>query len=101
MGIVMAHLGEDADAKDISGMLLYPDVGRSLRLKYRLLNIPVVVATINLGREWHEIEAELHELLDQCATAACSDQRENDDIEFSDRSDTIESSIMDVADDIA
>ena len=56
--------------KDISGMLLYPDVGQSLRLKYRLLDIPVIVATVDLGREWHEIESELHDLLDQCASVA-------------------------------
>ena len=61
-----------ACAKDrgLSGMLIYPDVGRSLRLRYRLLGIPVLVATVDLGQEWHDIEAELHGLLDDCASAA-------------------------------
>ena len=60
--------------KALSGMLLYPEVGRSLRLRYRLLGIPVLVATVDLGQEWHDIEAELHELLDDCASAACLPQ---------------------------
>ena len=51
-------------------MLIYPDVGRSLRLRYRLLGIPVLVATVDLGQEWNDIEAELHGLLDECASAA-------------------------------
>jgi 5-methylcytosine-specific restriction enzyme subunit McrC len=46
--------------KGLSGMLIYPEVGRSLRLRYRLLGIPVLVATVDLGREWQDIEAELH-----------------------------------------
>jgi hypothetical protein len=51
-------------------MLIYPDVGRSLRLRYRLLGIPILVATVDLGKEWRDIETELHELLDACAIAA-------------------------------
>jgi hypothetical protein len=35
--------------KDLVGMLIYPEVGRSLRLRYRLLDIPVLVATVDLG----------------------------------------------------
>jgi 5-methylcytosine-specific restriction enzyme subunit McrC len=56
--------------KGLSGMLIYPDVGKSLRLRYRLLGIPVIVATVDLGQEWRNIEAELHKLLDSCAMAA-------------------------------
>jgi hypothetical protein len=56
--------------KALSGMLIYPDVGRSLRLRYRLLGIPVLISTVDLGREWPEIEAELHGLLEYCASAA-------------------------------
>ena len=51
-------------------MLIYPEVGQSLRLRYRLLGIPVLVATVDLGRGWQDIEAELHELLDDCTIAA-------------------------------
>jgi 5-methylcytosine-specific restriction enzyme subunit McrC len=56
--------------KGLSGMLLYPDVGRSLRLQYQLLGIPVLVATVDLGQEWRDIEAELLDLLGICASAA-------------------------------
>jgi 5-methylcytosine-specific restriction enzyme subunit McrC len=51
-------------------MLVYPHVGRSLRLRYRLLGIPVLVATVDLSKEWHNIEEELHGLLNDCAIAA-------------------------------
>ena len=56
--------------KGVSGMLIYPAVGQSLRLRYRLLGIPILVATIDLGREWQDIEVELHSLVDDCANAA-------------------------------
>jgi 5-methylcytosine-specific restriction enzyme subunit McrC len=56
--------------KGLSGMLVYPDVGRSLRLRYRLLGIPILVATVDLAKEWRDIETELHKLLDTCAIAA-------------------------------
>ena len=56
--------------KGVSGMLIYPAVGQTLRLRYRLLGIPILVATIDLGREWQDIEVELHSLVDECASAA-------------------------------
>jgi 5-methylcytosine-specific restriction enzyme subunit McrC len=56
--------------KSLSGMLIYPDVGRSLRLRYRLLDIPVVVATVDLSKEWPDIESELHGLLTECEIGA-------------------------------
>lgn len=56
--------------RGLSGMLIYPNVGQSLRLRYRLLGIPILVATVDLGKEWRDIETELHELLDACAIAA-------------------------------
>ena len=51
-------------------MLIYPEVGRSLRLQYTLLGIPVLVATVDLGSEWKDIETRLQELLHESATAA-------------------------------
>jgi PAS domain S-box-containing protein len=54
----------------LCGMLVYPNVGRSLRLRYRLLNVSVLVATVDLGQEWLKIEAELQGLLDDCAIVA-------------------------------
>jgi 5-methylcytosine-specific restriction enzyme subunit McrC len=62
------------EGKDLSGMLVYPAVGQSLRLRYRLLGIPMLVATIDLGREWQDIEVELHSLVDECASAAGVEQ---------------------------
>jgi 5-methylcytosine-specific restriction enzyme subunit McrC len=56
--------------KNLCGMLIYPDVARSLRLRYRLLGIPIIIATVDLNREWREIDAELHQLLDDCASSA-------------------------------
>ena len=56
--------------KGLSGMLIYPAVGQSLRLRYRLLGIRILVATIDLGREWQDIEVELHSLVDECASTA-------------------------------
>jgi hypothetical protein len=35
-----------------------------------LLGVPVIVATINLGREWRVIEEELYDLINECAVAA-------------------------------
>ncbi|MER8491705.1 hypothetical protein NKH53_26165 [Mesorhizobium australicum] len=58
--------------RGLAGMLLYPEVGRSLRLRYRLLGMPVLVATVDLGQEWRDIEAELNAVLNECARAACS-----------------------------
>jgi 5-methylcytosine-specific restriction enzyme subunit McrC len=51
-------------------MLIYPEVGRSLRLRYRLLGIPVLVSTVDLSKDWRNVEAELQGLLNDCAVAA-------------------------------
>jgi 5-methylcytosine-specific restriction enzyme subunit McrC len=56
--------------KGLSGMLIYPAVGQSLRLRYRLLGIPILVASLDLEREWRDIEVELHGLVDECASTA-------------------------------
>jgi 5-methylcytosine-specific restriction enzyme subunit McrC len=66
----LQHERERHKDRGLSGMLIYPDVGRSLRLRYRLLGIPILVATVDLGKEWRHIETELHELLETCAIAA-------------------------------
>ena len=55
---------------EVAGMLLYPEVGRSLRLKYRLLGIPVLVSTVDLGKEWSTIEDELRQLIDDFGVVA-------------------------------
>ncbi|WP_213737048.1 hypothetical protein [Bradyrhizobium sp. dw_411] len=68
----LQHERNSQKDRALSGMLLYPDVGRSLHLKYRLLDIPVLVATVDLAQEWRAIEKQLHGLLEDCAAAARS-----------------------------
>jgi 5-methylcytosine-specific restriction enzyme subunit McrC len=67
--------------RGLVGMLIYPEVGRSLRLRYKILQIPVLVATVDLGREWSEVEAELHVLLNECALAAGSPHERDHSLE--------------------
>ena len=45
--------------KQVSGILVYPEVDKTLRLEYRLLDFPVTVATVNLGAKWPRIHNEL------------------------------------------
>jgi 5-methylcytosine-specific restriction enzyme subunit McrC len=56
--------------KGLAGMLLYAAVNTSVRLKYELLGIPILVATVDLAKDWRDIETELHNLLDRCKTTA-------------------------------
>ena len=49
--------------KQVSGILVYPAVDCCLRLEYRLLDFPVIVATVNLGAKWQHIHRELIELV--------------------------------------
>ena len=57
--------------KRLAGMLLYAAVNKSVRLKYDLLGIPVLVTSVDLAQDWFDIETELHNLLDRCASSAC------------------------------
>jgi hypothetical protein len=50
-------------ANPIEGILLYPVVGRSIDLRYRLHGHPVRVATVDLNRPWEEIRTRLLGLL--------------------------------------
>jgi 5-methylcytosine-specific restriction enzyme subunit McrC len=56
----MRHSG----GHDLSGMLIYPAVGGSLRLRYRLLGTPVLVATVDLSQEWQCVGLELRQLFE-------------------------------------
>jgi 5-methylcytosine-specific restriction enzyme subunit McrC len=60
----LAHVREKDPGQDLSGLLIYPTTGQSLRLKYRLLGTPVTVATVDLSAEWPDIHAERVELID-------------------------------------
>jgi 5-methylcytosine-specific restriction enzyme subunit McrC len=61
----LAHVRENEPAQDVSGLLIYPANGRSLKLKYNLVGVPVMVATVDLSAEWKSIHAELIELIPQ------------------------------------
>ena len=60
----------DVTYEEMIGNAALSSVGQSLHLRYRLLDIPVLVATIDLGREWQDIEVELNSLVDECASSA-------------------------------
>jgi 5-methylcytosine-specific restriction enzyme subunit McrC len=61
----LAHVRENEPTQDVSGLLIYPANGRSLKLKYNLVGVPVMVATVDLSAEWKSIHAELIELIPQ------------------------------------
>ena len=63
----LAHVHEKEPGQDLSGLLIYPTGGQSLRLKYRLLGTPVTIATVDLSAEWPEIHSELIELIEPVA----------------------------------
>lgn len=59
----LAHVREKEPEKELSGLLIYPSGGESMRLSYCLLGIPFAVATIDLSAEWQAIHTELLELI--------------------------------------
>ncbi|WP_299478108.1 hypothetical protein [uncultured Roseibium sp.] len=63
----LAHVRKKEPGQEVSGLLIYPTKDQSLRLNYRLLEMPVKIATIDLGAEWPEIHAELIELIEPVA----------------------------------
>lgn len=64
----VAHMREREPGHDLSGLLIYPSSGLSLRLNYRLLGTPVTVATVDLSAEWPEIHTELIGLIEPAAS---------------------------------
>lgn len=63
----LSHVSEKEPGQVLSGLLIYPTSGQSLRLNYRLLGTPVTVATVDLSAEWPEIHAQLIELVEPAA----------------------------------
>ncbi len=55
----LAHVSRNEPEQRLSGLLIYPTSGQSLRLSYRLLGTPVTVATVDLSAEWPAIHDEL------------------------------------------
>lgn len=60
----LEHAKQREPDQNISGVLIYPTVGQSLRLMYRLLGTPVTVATVDLTAEWPDIHQELIEIVE-------------------------------------
>jgi len=59
----LAHVREREPGQELSGLLVYPSAGESLRFRYRLLGVPLTVATLDLTAAWPAIHAELVELI--------------------------------------
>lgn len=71
----LAHIGQKEPRQNVSGLLIYPANGESLRLKYRLLGTSVTVATVDLSADWPEIHAELVQLIETVTTPpSCVDK---------------------------
>jgi 5-methylcytosine-specific restriction enzyme subunit McrC len=56
--------------QQLSGMLLYPRVDRTLRESYRIHGFEVRLCTVNLAADWKEIRDELLGLVDEQVKAA-------------------------------
>lgn len=59
----LAHLKRREPNRDISGLLIYPADGKSIRLSYTLLDMPIRIVTVDLAREWRELHKELTDLI--------------------------------------
>jgi 5-methylcytosine-specific restriction enzyme subunit McrC len=66
----LAHVRANEPWKDLSGLLIYPSGGQTLRLQYRLQGTPLTIATVDLSAEWPEIHAELLELIEPSSEQA-------------------------------
>ncbi len=44
---------------ELSGMLIYPRVDRTLRERYTIQGYPISVCTVDLNQDWRTIKAEL------------------------------------------
>ncbi len=53
----------ETQRREVEGMLLYPVVDRQLRLDYEIDGFRVQICTVDLSRNWRDIEAELLSLV--------------------------------------
>ncbi|MGJ8589410.1 MAG: 5-methylcytosine restriction system specificity protein McrC [Yoonia sp.] len=60
----LAHVGKKEPGKRLTGLLIYPSQGQSMRLRYNLLGTPVTVATVDLSAEWPAIHSQLIALIE-------------------------------------
>ena len=61
----LAHVQKREPKKPLCGMLLYPSGGQKIRLGYRLLGVPLTIATVDLSQDWPAIHNELIDLVAQ------------------------------------
>ena len=66
----LRHVNAREPDRKISGFLLYPSSGQSLRLTYTLLETPVIVASVDLSAEWRDIHNTLIGLIAASEVAA-------------------------------
>jgi 5-methylcytosine-specific restriction enzyme subunit McrC len=59
----LSHAQLHVGSAKVSGLLIYPQVGPTLRLHYELIGFPVTIVTVDLSKEWQAIHQELIDLL--------------------------------------
>lgn len=59
----LAHVRANEPSQEVSGLLIYPANGKSVKLQYELLEVPLTVATVDLSANWQHIHAELIALI--------------------------------------
>lgn len=55
----MQHLGLEADARQVAGLLLYPRTTRTVMVDLSLFGHPFRAATINLAQPWSQLRSDL------------------------------------------
>jgi 5-methylcytosine-specific restriction enzyme subunit McrC len=59
---------------ELSGMLIYPRVDKTLRQKYKIQGYPVTICTVDLNQDWKDIRAEIFEIVDMQDTSKTKPQ---------------------------
>jgi 5-methylcytosine-specific restriction enzyme subunit McrC len=59
----LSHVKVRKPATSLSGILIYPTNGTDLLLRYSLLGIPVIVATVDLNSPWQDIHRRLIDIV--------------------------------------
>ena len=51
------------EGDELTGMLIYPRVDRTLRERYSIQGYPIAVCTVDLNQDWRALKAELISLV--------------------------------------
>jgi 5-methylcytosine-specific restriction enzyme subunit McrC len=68
----LAHARKREGDREVLGLLIYPEVSKSILYRYDLLGYPIVVATINLAAEWPDIRTSLLALVSDQNSQKCA-----------------------------